>query len=117
MTVMPIAVGQGRVTGTRCVMLTSDELSQAIVQAQREATVCTRFCTVGGERGESGYAIYHNGLGSSDTSKQIVSHEAVLRLSEQQLIRWLVLWLVATHKRQHFDVNSGSPDRHGLNPT
>ena len=88
-------------------MLTSDELDRAIMQAQREATVCTRLCVVGGECRRVGYLIYHNGLGPSDTSEQIVADAGVLRLKEPQLVRWLIPWLVATHKRQRFDLNDG----------
>jgi hypothetical protein len=88
-------------------MLTSDELNRAIMQAQRQATVCRWFCVVGGECRRSGYMLYHNGLGSSDTSEQIVADAGVLRLAEQHLSRWLVPWLVATHKRQRFDLNDG----------
>ena len=95
-------------------MLTADELNRVIKQAQHEATVCTRFCVVGGERRESGYAIYHNGLGASDTSEQIVSNEAVLKLPEEHLASWLVPWLVATHKRQRFDLNRRGRDHPAL---
>ena len=95
-------------------MLTADELTRAIKQAQREAAVCTRFCVVGGERRKSGYALYHNGLGSSDTSEQIVSDEVVLRLPEEGLPPWLVPWLVATHKRQRFDLNRRGRDHPAL---
>jgi hypothetical protein len=95
-------------------MLTADELNRAIKRAQREAAVCTRFCVVGGECRRSGYAIFHNGLGSSDTSEQIVSHEAVLRLPEEHLASWLVPWLVATHKRERFDLNRRGRDHPAL---
>ena len=88
-------------------MLMSGELNRAIEHAQRMATVCTRLCVVGGECRTSGYAIYHNGLGSSDTSEQLVADKGVLRLSESELSLWLVPWLVATHKRQRFDLNVG----------
>jgi hypothetical protein len=93
-------------------MLTADELNRAIKQARREAAVCTRFCVVGGECGESDYAIYHNGLGSSDTSEQIVSDGAILRLPEESLVDWLVPWLVATHKGRRFDLNVRRRDQH-----
>jgi hypothetical protein len=86
-------------------MLTSDELNRAILQAQCEAAVCTRFCVVGGERHESTYLLFHNGLGSSDTSEQLVYAGPILKLSELNLVRWLSSWLVATHKRQRFDLN------------
>jgi hypothetical protein len=95
-------------------MLTPDELNRAIKQAQHEAAVCTRFCGVGGKHNESGYAIYHNGLGSSDTSEQVVSATAVLRLSEEALVQWLVPWLVATHRRQRYDLNRGGRDHRAL---
>ena len=95
-------------------MLTADELNRAIKQAQRKAAVCTRFCVVGGECRQSGYAIYHNGLGASDTSEQIVSDRAVLKLPEEHLALCLVPWLVATHKRQRFDLNQGGRDRPAL---
>jgi hypothetical protein len=95
-------------------MLTADELNRAIKHAQRKAAVCTRFCVVGGECRKSGYVIYHNGLGASDTSEQVVSGEAILRLPEEYLVRWLVPWLVATHKRQRFDFNRGGRDRPAL---
>ncbi len=95
-------------------MLTSDELNRAIMQAQREAAVCTRFCVVGGERRESGYAIYHNGLGSSDTSEQIVSDAATLKAPEEYLAPWLVPWLVATHRRQRFDLSRRGRDHRAL---
>jgi len=88
-------------------MLTSGDLSQAVKQAQRDAAVCTRFCVVGGECRESTYVIYHNGLGSSDTSEQRVDAKEMLRLSERQLTLWLIPWLEATHKRQRFDLNGG----------
>jgi len=89
-------------------MLTSDELNRAIKQAQLKAAVCTRICVVGGECREAGYALYHNGLGASDTSEQIVADGFVLGLSESQFNRWLVPWLVATHQRRGFDLNDGS---------
>jgi len=89
-------------------MLMSDELNRAIEQAQLTAAVCTRWCAVGGECRRSGYLIYHNGLGSSDTSEQLVADKGVLRLSEWELSRWLIPWLVATHKRQRFDLNVGN---------
>ncbi len=87
-------------------MLTSDELSQTVKQAQRDAAVCTRFCVVGGECRGSTYVLHHNGLGSSDTSEQRVYAKAILKLSEPLLHRWLVAWLVMTHNRQHFDLNT-----------
>jgi hypothetical protein len=93
-------------------MLTPDELNRAIKQAQREAAVCTRLCGVGGERRGSGYAIFHNGLGPSDTSEQSVSDTAILRLPEEALVPWLVPWLVATHRRRRFDLNRGGRDHH-----
>jgi hypothetical protein len=95
-------------------MLTADELNRVIKQAQRKAAVCTRFCVVGGECRKSGYAIYHNGLGASDTSEQVVSGEAILGLPEEYLVLWLVPWLVATHKRQRFGFNRGGRDRPAL---
>jgi hypothetical protein len=88
-------------------MLAADELNRAIKQAQRKAAVCTRFCVVGGECRQSGYAIYHNGLGSLDTSEQIVSDATILRLPEESLAHWLAPWLVATHRRKRFDLNRG----------
>jgi len=88
-------------------MLTSDELSQTVKQAQRDAAVCTRFCVVGGECRGSTYVLHHNGLGSSDTSEQQVYAKEILRLSEPQLILWLTAWFEATHKRQRFDLNEG----------
>jgi hypothetical protein len=95
-------------------MLTSDELNRTIKRAQREAGVCTRLCGVGGERRESGYAVYHNGLGSSDTSGQIVSDRGVLGLPEEALVRRLVPWLIATHRRQFFDLNRGGREHEAL---
>ena len=95
-------------------MLTADDLNRAIKQAQHKAAVCTRFCVVGGKRQTSGYVIYHNGLGASDTSEQLVSNEAVLKLPEAYLASWLVPWLVATHQRQHFDLNWGGHDHPAL---
>ena len=95
-------------------MLTSDELNRAIMQAQREAAVCTRFCVVGGERRGSGYAIYHNGLGASDTSEQVVSDRAILKLPEEHLAPCLVPWLVATHQRRRFDFDRGGVDHPAL---
>ncbi len=95
-------------------MLTADELNRALKQAQQKAAVCKRFCVVGGECRKSGYAIYHNGLGSSDTSAQIVSSEAVLKLPEEHLGPWLVPWLVATHKRQRFYLNQRGRDHPAL---
>ena len=95
-------------------MLTADELNRAIKQAQQKAAVCTRLCIVGGECRKSGYVIYHNGLGSSDTSEQLVFDGAVLGLPEEALVRWLVPWLVATHKRQRFDLNRGGRDHPAL---
>ncbi len=95
-------------------MLTADELNRAIKQAQHQAAVCTRFCVVGGECRKSGYAIYHNGLGASDTSEQIVSNEAVLKLPEEYLASLLAPWLVATHKRQHFDLSRRGRDHPAL---
>ena len=84
-------------------MLKSDGLNRAIKQAQLKAAVCTRICVVGGECREVGYALYHNGLGASDTSEQIVSDRAVLKLPEEDLALYLVPWLVATHQRRRFD--------------
>ena len=95
-------------------MLTADELNRAIKQAGYEAAVCTRFCTVGGECRASGYAIHHNGLSSSDTSEQLVSDEAVLRLPEEVLAHWLARWLVARHRRRRFDLNRGGRDQPAL---
>lgn len=95
-------------------MLTTGELNRAIKQAQHEAAVCTRLCVVGGERRKAGYAIYHNGLGASDTSEQILSDETILKLPEEFLPPWLVPWLVATHKRQRFDLNRGGRDHPAL---
>ena len=91
-------------------MVTSEELDRAIEHARREAAVCTRLCAVGVEHRGVGYALYHNGLGAADTSQQDVLDEAVLRMSEELLVEWLVLWLVATHRRQRFDVNRGWRD-------
>ena len=91
-------------------MLTADELNRAIKQAGYEAAVCTRFCSVGGECRASGYAIYHNGLGSSDTSEQLVSDRTALRLPEEALAHWLAHWLIATHRRQRFDLNRRGQD-------
>jgi len=106
--------GEGVAPGRRYRMLTADELNRAVKQAQQKAAVCTRFCVVGGECRTSGYALYHNGLGSSDTSEQLVSGEAVLRLPEEHLVPWLVPWLVATHKRRRFDFNRGGRDHPAL---
>ena len=91
-------------------MLTADELHRALKHAGYEAAVCTRFCAVGGACRASGYAIHHNGLGSSDTSEQLVSDEMVLRLPEEALAHWLARWLVATHRRQRFDLNRRGRD-------
>ena len=85
-------------------MVTSGELDRAIEHARREAAICTRLCAVGVERREVGYTIYHNGLGAADTSEQDVFDEAVLGLSEEVLVECLVLWLVATHRRERFDL-------------
>jgi hypothetical protein len=93
-------------------MLTASELRTVIKQAQGDAFVCTRFCSVGGRCGESGYTIHHNGLGPSDTGEQLVSAGWVLKLSEYQLLPWLTAWLIATHNGQHFDLNGHRCDRH-----
>ena len=93
-------------------MLTDGKLRSMIMQAQAEAGVCTRLCSVGGRCGESGYAIHHNGLGSSDTGEQRVSARWVLALPEYQLLPWLTAWLIATHHRQHFDLNGHRCDQH-----
>ena len=95
-------------------LVTPEDLDRAIEHARREAAVCTRFCAVGVERREVGYAIYHNGLGAADTSEQDVCDEADLRLSEESLVQWLVLWLVAMHRRQRFDLNRGGRDHLAL---
>ena len=79
-------------------MVTSGELDRAIEHARREAAVCTRLCAVGVERREVGYKIYHNGLGAADTSEQDVFDEEVR-------VECLVLWLVATHRRERCDLN------------
>jgi hypothetical protein len=93
-------------------MLTTDELRIVIEQAQRAANVCTRFCVVGGQCGESTYTIHHNGLGPSDTGEQRVSAGWVLKQPEYQLKLWLTAWLIATHHGQHFDLNSRPLARH-----
>jgi hypothetical protein len=93
-------------------MLTDGGLRSAIKQAQRDADVCTRLCSVDGRCGESGYTIHHNGLGSSDTGEQRISAGWVLRLPESQLLPWLTAWLIATHNKQHFDLNGHRCDRH-----
>src|SRR5215212_1725727 len=85
----------------RCVMLTDGELRSVIQQAEHDADVCTRLCSVDGRCGESGYTIHHNGLGPLDTGEQQVSARWVLTLREDQLIPWLTAWLIATHNRQH----------------
>ncbi len=91
-------------------MLTADELRYALVEAQREASVCTRFCAVDGTCGASEYTIWHNGLGSSDSSEQRVYTKPVLKLPLAYLIEWLVAWLVMTHNRQHFNLNTAPGD-------
>jgi hypothetical protein len=93
-------------------MLTTDELRNAIEQAQCDADICTRFCAVGGTCGESVYMIHHNGVGSSDTREQRVYAGWVLTLSEDQLRPWLTAWLIATHEGQPFDLNTRLRDRH-----
>jgi hypothetical protein len=99
----------------RCVMLTSDKLRYALTEAQRKAGVCTRFCAVDGACGASEYTIWHNGLGSSDSSKQRVYAKPVLTLPLEYLIEWLVDWFVLTHKRQHLDLNTvRGATRHAL---
>ena len=92
-------------------MLTTDQLRSVIKQARRDADVCTRFCVVGGECGESGYTIHHNGLGPADTGEQRVFDGWVLRLPEHHLAPWLTAWLIATHSGQHFDLNARLHDR------
>ena len=92
-------------------MLTTSELHALIKQAQYDADLCTRFCSVGGRCGESGYTIHHNGLGPSDTGEQRVSARWVLSLPEYQLLPWLTAWLIATHNTQHFDLNGHRCDR------
>jgi hypothetical protein len=92
-------------------MLTTDELGIVLEQARRAAGVCTRFCVVGGVCGESGYTVYHNGLGPSDTSEQRIYAAWVLRQPENQLALWLTAWLIATHKGQRFDLNAQPHDR------
>ena len=87
-------------------MLTSDELRYALAEAQREAGVCTRFCAVGGACGAFEYTIWHNGLGSSDSSEQRVYAKPVLKLPLDYLIECLVAWLVMTHNRRHFNLNT-----------
>ena len=86
-------------------MLTTDELRTMLKRAQRDADVCTRFCSVGGTCDEAGYTIHHNGLGPADTGKQRVYAEWALRLPEYQLLPWLTAWLVATHNGRDFDLN------------
>jgi len=93
-------------------MLTDGELRSVIQQAQHDADLCTRFCSVGGRSGESGYTIHHNGLGLSDTGEQQVSAGWVLKLPEDQLLPWLTAWLIAMHNRQHFDLNGHRCGRH-----
>jgi hypothetical protein len=92
-------------------MLTTDELRSVIKQARRDADVCTRFCVARAECGESGYTIYHNGLGPSDTAEQRIYAEWVLELPGYQLGPWLTAWFIATHKGQHFNLNGRLPDR------
>lgn len=90
-------------------MLTTDELHTVLEQAWRDAGVCTRLCSVGGTGDESSYTIHHNGLGPSDTGAQRVNAGWVLKLPEYQLLPWLTTWIIATHNRQHFDLNGRSP--------
>ena len=92
-------------------MLTTDELRSVIKQARRDAGVCTRFCVVRGECGESGYTIHHNGLGPSDTSERRVYAGWVLDLPKYQLVPWLTAWRIATHQGVHFDLNGQRHDR------
>jgi hypothetical protein len=95
-------------------MLTADELNRAIKQARYEAAVCMRFCSVSGDCRASGCAIHHDGLGSSDTDGQLVSDETVLRLPEETLAHWLARWLIATHRRQRFDLHRRGRDHPAL---
>jgi len=91
-------------------MLTTNELRYALAEAQREAGVCTRFCAVDGACGASEYTVWHNGLGSSDSNEQRVYAKPVLKLPLDYLIEWLVAWLVMTHHRQHFNLNTAPGD-------
>lgn len=86
-------------------MLTQDTLIKVLHEAQQAADVCTRFCVVGGEIDEERYKLHHNGLGSSDTSVQIIHAPAVLGLYEVGLKPKLQEWIASCHKRAPLDLN------------
>lgn len=87
--------------------LKADELAKVLTDAQREVARCTSFCRLGSAVEGGGYSLHHNGIGSSDTSSQVVHAVATLALGEYGLKPKLVAWLTATHDRQGYDLNAG----------
>lgn len=86
-------------------MLTPDQLTEAIQEADKAAALCGRFCRYGAEIVDGKYRIHHNGTGESDTSDQMVYSTKTLGLGQPALTTRLRDWLKATHDHTVHDLN------------
>jgi hypothetical protein len=88
-------------------MLTAEQLSEAIREAEKAASVCGRLCRTGSEIDSQKYHIWHSGIGDSDTSDVVVHSTTALALAQPAWQQRLEAWLRRLHEHKRFCLNEG----------
>lgn len=89
------------------VMLTTDQLNEALIEAGKAASVCGRLCSTGAEIDGQKYHVWHSGIGDSDTSDEIVQSTTALALAQPAWQQRLESWLKRLHAHKRFCLNEG----------
>jgi hypothetical protein len=88
-------------------MLTAEQLSEAIREAEKAASVCGRLCRTGGAIEQNTMTVFHNGLGDSDSDEQHVHSTIALALAQPAWQQRLEAWLRRLHEHRRFCLNEG----------
>jgi hypothetical protein len=87
-------------------MLKQDELTGAIIDAQKSADICGQHCRLGAVIDDGHYMVHHNGIGTRDTDSQAIHASGALGLNQENLAKRLEPWIKGLHRGERVDLNA-----------